>query len=68
MGVKDNMINTKTWVPINVLSKRTGISRQWLTKKAKQGVIRTIKPFEESTLKYYNLEDAMKHFDVVDTK
>ena len=63
------MINTKIWIPINVLVKRTKISRQTLTKKSRQGIIRTKHPFPgESTLKYYNLNDAMKHFDLVDTK
>jgi len=61
-------IDTKTYVPISLVSRKTGISRQWINTKANQGIIRTRKPFEHSNLILYNLTDAMKHFDILDTK
>ena len=65
MAIRRNMqINTEVYMPITEVSRRTGISRQWLNTKAKEGVIRVEKPFEGSSLLLYNLQDALTYFDV----
>jgi len=54
------MTDNSTWVTLKELIEVTGLSRQWIWIKEKQGVIR-IKP---KINKLYNLEDAKNHWGI----
>lgn len=54
-------MKNKEWVSMEELVTITGISRQWLSEKARIGVIRT-KP---QVRKQFNLKDAKKHFNMI---
>ena len=57
-------IDLDIYKPVRQVSKDIGITRQWISKKGKQGSIRTIKPFEDVNLIFYNLDDAKKLFGI----
>ena len=58
-------LDTEVYKPIKEVSKITGISRQWINTKANEGVIRTIKPWADVNLTFYNLDDAKRHFKLI---